>query len=104
ADEIARDRPTPVILVSDSYQPLGVARALGGDVVFACLTKPLSESGLTAAVAVASCRFRQTEALRAELAGLRQTLEERKLGERAKGMVMKYVGITEEEAFRRLRK
>jgi AmiR/NasT family two-component response regulator len=104
ADEIARDRPTPVILVSDSYPPLCVARALAGDSVYACLTKPLNESGLAMAVAVASRRFRQSEALRADLAGLQQTLEERKLVERAKGMVMKYVGVTEEEAFRRLRK
>jgi CheY-like chemotaxis protein len=59
AEELCRRRPVAVILVAQSYEPLLVARALGNDCVFACLTKPADEDVLGAALAVAARRFRQ---------------------------------------------
>ena len=47
-------------------------------------------------------RFEQFQALRREAADLRQALEDRKVIERAKGLLMKKAGLDEEEAFRRL--
>ena len=49
-------------------------------------------------------RFEQFEALRQEAADLRQALEDRKVIERAKGMLMKRARLDEPEAFRRLQK
>ena len=49
-------------------------------------------------------RFGQFESARKEAADLRQALEERKLIERAKGLVMRYGGLDEREAYRRLRR
>ena len=49
-------------------------------------------------------RFEQSQALRREAADLRQALEDRKVIERAKGILMKRVRVDEGEAFRRLRK
>jgi response regulator NasT len=49
-------------------------------------------------------RFEQFEALRKEAGDLRQALEDRKTIERAKGLLMKKVGLEEPEAFRRLQK
>jgi hypothetical protein len=83
ADDICRDRPTAVVLTSDSYEPLWVARALGNDCILACLTKPLAEAALGAALAVAHRRFECLQSLRAEAEGTRQALKERKLIERA---------------------
>ena len=49
-------------------------------------------------------RFEQFQALRKEAADLRQALEDRKVIERAKGILMKKAGLDEHEAFRRLQK
>ena len=49
-------------------------------------------------------RFEQFEALRRETADLRQALEDRKVIERAKGILMKRARLDEQEAFRRLQK
>jgi response regulator NasT len=70
----------------------------------AYLIKPIKQADLEAAIAIAMGRFQQFQTLRAEAADLRQALEDRKLIEQAKGVLMKKAGIDEEEAFRRLRK
>ena len=49
-------------------------------------------------------RFDHFQALRKETADLRQALEDRKLIERAKGIVVRRLAVEENEAFRRLRK
>jgi response regulator NasT len=72
--------------------------------VFACLLKPLKEADLTVAVVVALRQFEQLESAQKEAADLRKALEDRKLTERAKGLLMRYAGVGEEEAYRRLRK
>ena len=104
ADEICRERPTPVVLVADSYEPLWVARALGNDCILACLARPTGAAALGAALAVAVRRFERMESWRAEAAAARQALEDRKLVERAKGAIVRYTGLDEEEAYRRLRR
>jgi response regulator NasT len=104
AIEVCRERPVPVVLVADTYEPLTVARALAGDCVQACLARPIGEAALGAALALAARRFDEVRALRAEAADLRQALEERKVIERAKGAVTRRCTMTEDEAYRRMRK
>ena len=53
---------------------------------------------------VAMARFRFEESLRQELADARSQLHERKLIERAKGLMMTRQGITEKAAYARLRR
>ena len=55
-------------------------------------------------IALTLRRFEQFEALRREAADLRQALEDRKVIEKAKGILMKRAGLDEPEAFRRLQK
>ena len=55
-------------------------------------------------VELAIARFEEHEALRRELREARLHLEERKLVDRAKGMLMQRRGVGEEEAYRLLRK
>jgi two-component system, response regulator PdtaR len=98
AAEVWRDGPVPFVLVTDADP------APFGDAVFARLARPVTEAALGPAVAVAVSQFERSEALRREVAELRQALEERKLVERAKGAVVKRTGVPEDEAFRRLRK
>jgi two-component system, response regulator PdtaR len=63
----------------------------------AYLLKPLRPAELAPALDLAVARF-------AEMRQLRQTLEERKVIERAKGRLMDRLDLSEEDAFRRLRR
>jgi response regulator NasT len=103
AEAISRDEPLPVILVSAYHRPQLFERAKG-DHILAYLVKPTKQADLEAAIAIAMQRFEQFRALRKEAADHRQALEDRKVVERAKGLLMKKNELDEEEAFRRLRK
>ncbi len=103
AARIYQERPVPVILVSAYHDPELIARA-EADHILGYLVKPIKQSDLEPTIALAMRRFEQFEALRKESADLRQALEDRKIIERAKGLMMKKVGLDEQEAFRRLQK
>jgi response regulator NasT len=102
ARQINQDRGVPVILVS-AFHDAGLLARTSAPHIMAYLTKPVKESDLQAAVAVALQRFEQYRDTRTEVASLRQALEDRKLIERAKGIVMRRLGVEEGEAYRRLR-
>src|SRR4051812_10148040 len=85
-NEINRECEVPVILVSNHHDGDTQARAIQ-DHVMAYLTKPVKEGDLAAAITLALARFQDWRALRKEAADLRQALEDRKLVERAKGIV-----------------
>jgi len=103
ATQIYLEKPIPVILVSAYHDPELIARA-EADHILGYLVKPIKQSDLEPTIALAVRRFEQFEALRKEAADLRQALEDRKVIERAKGLLMKKVGLDEQEAFRRLQK
>lgn len=103
ASRIYQQYPIPVILVSAYHDPELIARA-ETDHIMGYLVKPIKQADLAPAIALAQRRFEQFQALRQEAADLRQALEDRKLIERAKGLLMKKVGLDEQAAFRRLQK
>ena len=103
AAEICRDEPIPFILVSAYHHPELFERARG-DHILAYLVKPTKQADLEAAIAIAVQRFEQFQTLRKEAADHRQALADRKVIERAKGLLMKKVGLDEEQAFLRLQK
>jgi YesN/AraC family two-component response regulator len=70
----------------------------------AYLVKPVKETDLQTAIDLALTRFEQLQGLRQEAATLRQALGDRKPVERSKGIVMRRLGVPEEDAYRRLRK
>lgn len=98
---LCRERPLPVILVSAYHEPALIQRA-EADHVMAYLVKPIGQADLEPAIAVAMRRFAELQALRDESAHLRQALADRKVIERAKGVLMKVAGVEEKDAFRRL--
>lgn len=59
---------------------------------------------LAATASVAAARATDLAAARHEIATLKDALEARKLVERAKGVLMKRLGITEDQAYRRMQK
>lgn len=103
ASELYRDGPFPVILVSAYHDPEFIERA-GQNHILAYLIKPIQQEDLVPAISIARRRFEEFETLRKESADLRQALEDRKLIERAKGILMKYAGLDEQAAFRRLQR
>lgn len=96
-------QPVPVILVS-AHQEQSLLQRPGTDHILGYLVKPIKEADLTPVIALTMRRFEQLEQLRREAADLRQALEDRKLIERAKGILMKRASLDEPAAFRRLQK
>jgi two-component system, response regulator PdtaR len=91
-----------VAITADRDQEL-VKRALE-EHVLAYLVKPVEAHQLAPALLVARAQFAELRELTQENASLRQTLQNRKIIERAKGVLMKRNRWTEAEAFRRLQR
>jgi response regulator NasT len=92
------ERATPVLLLAAEASPDLLAR-VGTDHVMGLLVGPLAPEQVAAAVAAALVHFAKYQ----QAAELQQTLEERKVIERAKGSVMRWLRVDEEEAFLRLK-
>jgi AmiR/NasT family two-component response regulator len=101
ARAIVARRPIPVVLLTAYSEPELVERATEAG-VFAYLIKPVSEEDLLPTILLARARFEEFRLLRQEVSDLREALEARKVIERAKGILMKRLGISEAEAFRRM--
>jgi two-component system, response regulator PdtaR len=100
---IYRQAAVPVILVSAYHDPEFIRRA-EADHIMAYLVKPIKQADLEPAIGIAMRRFEQFQALRKETSDLKQALEDRKVIEKAKGIIMKKAGLDEHDAFRRLQK
>jgi len=103
AREIARQQEVPVILVSAFHDTELIERADSANVM-AYLVKPVERPDIETAIAIARRRFEELQALKHEASDLRQALEDRKIIERAKGILMTKAGLSEPDAFRRLQK
>ncbi len=103
AGRVNEKAEVPVIVISAHHDADLLERAVGGGVL-AYLVKPVKPEDVEVAVNTAMARFAQFQAARAEASDLRQALEDRKVVERAKGSVMRRLGLGEDEAFRRVRR
>ena len=91
----------PVVVVTGVDDPTLVERSIASG-VSAYLTKPIDARELDAAIKLAAARQAEFEALEAEVEKAQQALEDRKLVERAKGLLMAGLQLSEQDAFRRL--
>ena len=87
-----------------AYHDAEIIRRAEADHILAYLVKPIKQSDLEPAIAIAMRRFEQFQALRKEAADLKQALEDRKVIEQAKGILMKKASLDEHDAFRRLQR
>jgi AmiR/NasT family two-component response regulator len=94
---------TPIILLSGHCDKELIERAEENH-VFAYLMKPITSMQLEPAIALATRRFEELQAMEHEANDLRQALADRKTIERAKGLIMKHLNLDEHEAFRKLQK
>ena len=103
ARRILEERPIPIVMLTAYGQDELVSRAVEAG-VFGYLVKPFREADLLPAIATARARHEELAALREEAESLAEALAARKAIERAKGLLMEREGLTEQEAFARLRK
>ena len=103
ARRIIDERPIPIVMLTAYSQDDLVARAVEAG-VFGYLVKPFREADLLPAIHAASARHDELATLREEADSLAEALATRKLVERAKGLLMDKEGLTEQEAFARLRR
>jgi two-component system, response regulator PdtaR len=103
ARRILADSPLPIVMLTAYDQQELVSRAIEAG-VFGYLVKPFRESDLLPAIQTARARYAELETLREEADSLAEALAARKAIERAKGLLMDKEGLSEQEAFARLRK
>ena len=103
ARRILDERPIPVVMLTAYGQEELVSRAVEAG-VFGYLVKPFRESDLVPAIHTARARHEELDALRAEADSLAEALAARKAIERAKGLLMAKEGLSEQDAFARLRR
>lgn len=102
AMRIRNSRPVPIVMLTayadkDTVRKAEAAGALG------YLVKPVNENELPPAINIALARFKEIQDLQNEVSELQESLESRKLVERAKGILMQRLGLSERDAYERLR-
>jgi response regulator NasT len=97
------EKPRPIVMFVDESDSDSIRAAVRAG-VSAYVVAGVEGRSVRPIVEVAIARFQQFEALRDELETTKERLEERKWVERAKGILMRRRGVSEDEAFRLLRK
>lgn len=103
AAKVMREAPTAIVLLTRHRDRGAIQRATAAGVM-AYLLKPLRPDELGPALELAIARFREFATLQRENADLRKAMEARKVVERAKGVLMDREGLSESEAFARIRR
>jgi two-component system, response regulator PdtaR len=93
----------PVVLLTAYSEKALIGRAKTAG-VSGYLVKPFRESELMPVIELALARFNEMKGMETEVDDLREKLEARKTIERAKGMLMEIHGLSEAEAFNRMRR
>jgi two-component system, response regulator PdtaR len=101
AKAISNDKIAPVLLLTAFSQKEIVDKAKDSGVL-AYLVKPVKESNLFPAMEIAMSRFEEIKQLEHELDDVKNSLEMRKILDRAKGILMDAYGLNESEAYRRI--
>lgn len=100
---ITSEQPRPIVMFVDETDSESIRSAVRAGVA-AYVVKGASPERIRPVLEVACARFEEFQTLRTELARAQSTLADRKLIERAKGLVMKARGLDEEAAYRLMRK
>ena len=100
---MSQHTPRPVVMFASDSAPETIREAVRAG-VSAYVVDGLEKSRIKSIIDVAVARFEDFQRLRGELADATQKLSERKVVERAKGLLMKTHGLDEATAFALLRK
>jgi two-component system, response regulator PdtaR len=103
ATEIGKDNIAPVVMLTAFSQRNLVEKAADAGAM-AYVVKPFVPEKLLPALEVAISRYDQINALRVEVTDMKARFEARKRVDRAKGLLMENMGLSESEAFRWIQK
>lgn len=95
--------PYPIIMFAEKHTPETIKSSVSAG-VSAYIVDDIQPQRLKSIIEVAYARFQQYQALRQELDQTKTELENRKLLEKAKGILMEQKNLTEQQAFKALRK
>ncbi|HEX5286372.1 MAG TPA: ANTAR domain-containing protein [Polaromonas sp.] len=98
-----RDEPRPIVLFTNDDDTRHVKDAVAAG-VSAYIVAGLSPARIRPILDVAMARFQHEQGLRRELADVKTELQERKVIDRAKGLLMQRLGLSEQLAYEKLRK
>jgi len=103
ARTILEHSSVPIVIVT-GHTDSGLISDAARVGVFSYLVKPITAERLLAAIATAQARFGDLQGLRGEVGDLKRSLDDRKLVERAKGVIMRDMKVGEQEAYRWLKR
>ena len=98
-----QENPKPIVIFTDKSESGLIEGAIKAG-VSAYVVDGLSSERVKPVLQIAQARFEQEQSLRNELTKTKLQLEDRKTIERAKGLIMKSRNLTEDEAYKALRK
>lgn len=101
AENILKKRPTPVIILT-AYSEKSFIERVSDVGISTYLVKPVNKEDLKPAITLAIDRFKERQSLASAVSIMRETLENRKVIEKAKWIFVKQYQISEEEAHRKL--
>lgn len=100
---VTRDRPRPIVMFTNDGDGNTIEMAVKSGVT-AYVLDGINPGRIQPILDVAISRFREYQQLRDELEQTRMQLTERKVIEKAKGILMKNRGLDEDQAYQSLRK
>ncbi|MCV2402319.1 ANTAR domain-containing protein [Marinomonas sp. C2222] len=100
---LTQDNPRPIVMFAEEDDSRHVEAAIRAG-VSAYVVDGVNSSSVKAIMQVAIARFREFHALRSELESVKTQLEDRKLIDKAKGLIMKHQKCDEPAAYQALRK
>ena len=101
ARQILNETPCAILFLS-SFNEQELVEQASETGALAYLMKPFRKEDLAPALAIAMQRFKKIQSQAGEIENLKETLETRKIIERAKGILMDRHHMSEEEAFKRI--
>ena len=103
AKVVVEDKLSDIILITTADQE-GLIDSLRGKNGFTSMTKPLNRSGLMNTIDLMVANSKKIKELEKEIEELKTSLNTRKEVERAKGLLMKQLSLSEDEAFKKIQK
>ena len=98
---IAHDNLAPVVLLT-AFGDEDMIEKAKKSMVFGYVMKPVEENTLFPAIQIAVSQYRQKKDMVDRVKNMERELAARKIVDRAKGLLMDYYHITEEDAYRRM--
>ena len=98
---VEEDHLAPIIIISTVWEQ-DLAEKARQSWIFAFMVRPLNEGNLLASAETAMMNFERMVQLEKEVSRLKDTIETRKIVEKAKGLLMEKLDMSEAEAFRKM--